>query len=87
MELDVVKGFLELGTQAIFLGLFIRADSRLQENQAAHQRDMKELNDKRVQDYTRWTDTLTAILTGNRYVSPREPPNGLVRTPTNLGEV
>ena len=86
MELDVVKGFLELGTQAIFLGLFIRADNRLQERQAAYERETKDLNDKRVQDYTRWTDTLTAILMGNRYVSPREANGIMSRAPTNLGD-
>jgi len=50
MEAEAVKSLLELGTQGLFLFLFIRADVRLQTREEAYQRDYKDLSEKRVQE-------------------------------------
>lgn len=81
-DTEVVQALLQMGQAAVFLFLFLRADSRLQKQEEDHRKELRELNEERAADQKRWIDTLTAIITarglnpitGIQNYSPQTPP-------------
>lgn len=50
MELNVIRGLLDIGQAGLFLWLYLRVDERLEKQNAKHDVDIQRVNDQRVQD-------------------------------------